>query len=130
MESVLNKPNFTNPTILRLTNSSYWVYVTKSTKKYIKLKESTIEISLYLDTNYNNKPPLEILFRDYKDNLIGAFTYYVFRDPIDVQCSLSRAECLFLDGFGTSRSYMTPSKAIEKLMEYPDIKEWLLWNQP
>lgn len=130
MESVLSKPNFTDPTILRLTNTLHWSYVTKNTKKYIKLKESTIEVSLYLTTDYNTKPPLEILFRDNKDNLIGAFTYYVFRDPIDTQCALSRSECLFLDGFGTNRSYMTTSRAVEKLMEYSDIKEWLLWNQP
>jgi hypothetical protein len=130
MESVLNKPNFTDATILKLTNSSHWIPVTKHTKKYITLKESTIEISLYLDLSYNTSPPLEIMFRDNKDNLIGAFTYYLFRDPIDAQCSISRAECLFLEGFGTDRSYMTTSKAVEKLMEYPDIKEWLLWNQP
>lgn len=129
MESILNRPNFTDSTILRLTNSAYWTFIHKNTKKYIRLKESTIEVFLSLDIHHT-RPPLEILFRDSKDNLIGAFTYYVFRSSTSEQCTLSQAECLFLEGFGESRSYMSISRAVEKLMEYPDIKEWLLWNQP
>lgn len=127
--NINNKPNFTDPTVLSLTNCINWLYVGKNTRKYIKLKDSTIEVFLSLEVHHT-RPPLEILFRDSNYKYIGAFTYNLIKDPINNQCEILRSECLFLDGFGTNRSYLVTSQAIERLMEYPDIKEWLIWNRP
>lgn len=128
MEYSIRGPNFTSSIILNLTNTYNWIKFDKTESRYIKLKNSTIEVFLHLD-NSRSRPPLEILFRDDKDNLIGAFTYNLVRDPFHNQCNISQAECLFLEKFGSLNSYMSTSAAVEKLMEYPDIKEWLLWNQ-
>jgi hypothetical protein len=122
-----NKPNFTDPVILSLTNLNNWLSVTTNTRKYIKLKNSTIEVFLSL---YPTKPTLEIIFRDDNYAYIGGFTYILVKNSTNEHCYILRSDCLFLDGFGASRSYLVTSQAIEKLMEYPDIKEWLIWNRP
>ncbi len=131
MEFILNRPNFTDPTIVKLTSTVYWVtsVTSRITRKEIFLEESTIVISLNLGLPGQIEPSFEILFRDSWDNLIGSFVYFVSKDPISTDLILSLKDVLFLSGFDSNRSYLTKSQAIEKLMEYPDIKEWLLWNQ-
>ncbi len=132
MESVLNRPNFTDPTIVRLTNTIYWVtsVTSRITRKEIRLKESVIVIYLNIGQPHQNEPSFEILFRDKLDNLIGSFLYFISKDPVNTELILFLKDVLFLSSFDSNRSYLTKSQAVEKLMEYPDIKEWLLWNQP
>lgn len=132
MESILNRPNFTDSTIVRLTNTIYWStsVTNRITRKEIRLKESIIVIHLNIGQPYQIEPSLEILFRDKLDNLIGSFLYFISRDPANTELILFLKDVLFLSSFDSNRSYLTKSQAIEKLMEYPDIKEWLLWNQP
>lgn len=132
MESNLNRPNFTDPVILKLTNSDYWVtsVTNRITRKEIRLRESVIVVYLNIGQPHQINPAFEILFRDKNDNLIGSFLYFIFRQPINTELVLSLKDVLFLSDFGGNKSYLTKSQAIEKLMQHPDIKEWLLWNQP
>jgi len=39
-------------------------------------------------------------------------------------------DTLFMETFGRQNSYLSKTAAIEKLMTYPDFREWLLWNRP
>ena len=133
MNSSLHMPTFTDKTILRLINYNSWSkYTSPYTSEEIRLKESCILVSL----NFKDfkaaygTPPFTLSFRDKYDSLIGIFTYQMHADPTKLECNLSLAECLFLGAFYTVRSYLSRTESIEKLMGYPDIAEWLLWNNP
>lgn len=123
-------PSFSDKTILRLINSNNLIkYTSPYISEEIRLKESCIVASLNFKVSYGT-PPFALYFRDKNDGLIGAFTYQMHADPFKPDYNLSLAECLFLDSFYTERSYLSRAESIEKLMGYPDIAEWLLWNKP
>lgn len=130
MKPTLHIPSFTDKTILSLINTDSWIkYSSRYISEEIRLKESRIIVSLNFKASYGT-PPFALSFRDKNDGLIGALTYQMHADPIKPGCNLSLAECLFLDSFYTERSYLSRAESIEKLMGYPDIAEWLLWNSP
>lgn len=130
MNTSFHIPSFTDKIILNLINTDSWIkYPTPYISEEIRLKESCIVVSINFKVSYGT-PPFALSFRDKYDSLIGAFTYQMHADPIKPGCNLSLSECLFLDSFYTERSYLSRTESIEKLMGYPDIAEWLLWNSP
>jgi len=130
MNTFFHISSFTDKTILNLVNSNSWIkYPSQYISEEIRLKESCIVASVNFKSSYGT-PPFTLSFRDKNDSLIGLFAYQIHADPIKTVYNLSLEECLFLDAFYTERSYLTRTESIEKLMGYPDIAEWLLWNNP
>ena len=126
MEYVMN-PTFTDPVILKFLDES-WLsnQPSKQVWKGIPIGGSTISVSF----NSTEFPCLYITFRTETDNLVGSFSYHLERNPISIELTPIFVESLFMETFGRQNSYLSKTAAIEKLMNYPDFKEWLLWNRP
>jgi hypothetical protein len=127
MESDLNKPAFTDERILKFFNKQ-WVTSCHSgfASQIIELGELEIHVSF----NIRKSPELVIYFRSKGNGTIGYFTYNLRIDPFFSELRVIGQGCFFLESFDSIESLMTRSAAIEKLMTYPDFKEWLLWNRP
>ena len=127
MEPDLNKPVFTDEQILKFFDKQWLTRcVTGAASERIKLGESEIHISF----NIRRPPELAIYFRSQGGILIGYFAYSLAIDPFTIQLRIMRQGCSFLETTDSKSYLMTKTAAIEKLMTYPDFKEWLLWNRP
>lgn len=129
MESNVNT-TFTDPVILKFLDES-WLssQPSKQVWRDIPTGCSTISVSF----NSTEFPCLYITFRTETDNLVGSFSYHLERlerSPISIELTPIFVESLFMETFGRKNSYLSRTASIEKLMNYPDFKEWLLWNRP
>lgn len=120
-------PTFTDPVILKFLDEA-WLSSQSSDQlwKGIPTGHSMISVSF----NGTEYPNLHITFRDYNNDLVGSFSYHLKRSSISMELTPFFVESFFLETFGKQNSYLSKAAAIERLMDYPDFKEWLLWNRP
>lgn len=126
MEYVMN-PTFTDPVILKFLDEN-WLFSQPSKQVWREILKGCCTISVRFDST--EFPSLYITFRAETDNFIGSFSYHLERSPISMELTPIFVESLFMENFGSKNSYLSKTAAIEKLMNYPDFKEWLLWNRP
>lgn len=126
MEYVMS-PTFTDPVILKFLDEG-WLF----SKPFYKINREIPVGHSIISISFDAKliPQLYISFRTETDNFIGSFSYHLERSPISMELTPIFVESLFMETFGRQNSYLSKTAAIEKLMNYPDFKEWLLWNRP
>jgi hypothetical protein len=127
MESDLNKPAFTDERILKFFNKQ-WVVTIPSGHTYEVIRVG--ELNICLNLNLRQSPHLSLHFYSKNNDTIGCFTYNLSMNISSNELEATTGEPFFLETFNSRDSLMTRSAAIEKLMTYPDFKEWLLWNRP
>jgi len=125
MESDLNKPVFTDPVVLKFLDEN-WLFSHTSSKVHRDIPAGHSIISIRFDST--QFPSLYIDFRT--DNFVGSFSYHLEKSPISMEMIPISMDTLFMETFGRQNSYLSKTAAIEKLMTYPDFREWLLWNRP
>ena len=123
----LNKPVFTDPLVLKFLDEN-WLFSHTSRKVHRDITAGHSIISISFDSM--EFPCLYITFRMDTGNFIGSFSYHLERSPISMEMAPILVDTLFMETFGRKTSYLSKTAAIEKLMTYPDFKEWLLWNRP
>lgn len=129
MESGLT-PNFTDKTILYLLNELNWIDLPNGLGyREIKLGNSAILADLNLRAKADWERPFAITFAT-EESVIGTFGYDIQRSPFSFDICLSRRNILFQKTVDRKNYPLSRSEAIERLMDYPDFKEWLIWNQP
>jgi hypothetical protein len=69
-----------------------------------------------------------IILSFYEKSFIGEFSFSVENSPFDIRINLYFNDSRFLNNFASQDAFLSKSESIEKLMEYPDFKEWLVWN--
>lgn len=121
------KPTFTDPVLLKFLDEN-WLFPQSSNKVWREIPVGHLNISINFDAR--QFPSLYISFRNEIDDLVGSFSYHLERSPVSTEMIPIFCESLFLETFGRQNSYLSKTAAIEKLMNYPDFKEWLLWNRP
>lgn len=121
------RPVFTDPVILKFLDER-WLFNQSSGKVWREIPVGYSIISISFDAKLI--PQLYISFRTETDDLVGSFSYHLERSPISMELTPIFVESLFMETFGRQNSYLSKTAAIEKLMNYPDFKEWLLWNRP
>lgn len=121
------RPVFSDPVILKFLDER-WLFHQSSGKVWREIPVGRLSISVSFDTT--EFPALYISFRNEIDNFIGCFSYHLERCPISTELTPIFAESFFLETFDRKNSYLSRAAAIEKLMNYPEFKEWLLWNRP
>lgn len=126
MEYVMN-PTFTDPVILKFLDEN-WLFSQSSKEVWKEIPTGCCMISVRF--NSTEFPCLYITFLTEKYNFIGSFSYHLERSLISMELTPIFAQSLFMETFGRQNSYLSKTAAIEKLMNYPDFKEWLLWNRP
>ena len=120
-------PTFTDPVILKFLDES-WLSSIPSGKVSREILVGHSIIRIGFDTKLIHQ--LNISFLTEKYNFIGSFSYHLERSPISMELTPIFVESLLMETFGRQNSYLSKTAAIEKLMNYPDFKEWLLWNRP
>ncbi len=122
------QPIFTDRNVLKFLNEN-WLF--RQNSKLIRESIALNDSCLIIGFSFDSYPQLSLSFRDKYDGLIGSFTYSLQRSISDMTLIPRSVEVLFLESFGNPNSaFMTKSAAIELLLQYPDFKEWLLWNRP
>ena len=64
----------------------------------------------------------------YERNYIGEFSFYAEQGPFDTTLNLYFNDSRFLSDFASPNTFLSKSESIERLMEYKDFREWLIWN--
>ncbi len=64
-----------------------------------------------------------------KSVFIGEFSFYCERNPLNYEINFYYNDSRFLDDFASPNTFLSKSKSLEKLMEYPLFAEWLVWNK-
>ena len=120
-------PTFTDPVILKFLDES-WLSSIPSGKinREILVGHSSIHIGF----DAKLIPQLNSSFRTEKYIFIGSFSYHLERNPISIELTPIFAQSLFMETLVGKTIIYSKTAAIEKLMNYPDFKEWLLWNRP
>ncbi len=126
MEPDLNKPVFTDPVILKFMDSA-WLFSKPHNKVKSEIPVGHSFISISFDAR--QFPSLYISFRKDSLDMIASFSYHLERSPISMEMTPIFIESLSMETFGRMNSCLSKTAAIEKLMTYPDFKEWLLWNR-
>jgi hypothetical protein len=120
-------PTFTDPVILKFLDESW---LASSTSGKINSEILVGHSSIHIGFDAKLTPQLHISFLTEKYNFIGSFSYHLERNPVSMELTPIFVQTLFLETFGKQKSYLSKTASIEKLMNYPDFKEWLLWNRP
>lgn len=121
------RPGFTDPVILKFLDER-WLFNQSSGKVWREIPVGHSIISISFDAT--EFPSLYISFRDEIGSFAVSLSYHLERCPISTELTPIFVESLFMETFGRQNSYLSKTAAIEKLMTYPDFKEWLLWNRP
>ena len=119
--------NFTDPVILKFLDEG-WLSSIPSGKINREIPVGHSSIHIGFDAKLT--PQLNISFLTEKYNFVGSFSYRLERSPISMELTPILVQNLFMKTLGNKISYPSKAAAIERLMDYPDFKEWLLWNRP
>jgi hypothetical protein len=118
---------FTDPVILKFLDEG-WLSSIPSGKINSEILVGHSSIHIGFDAKLT--PQLHISFLTEKYNFVGSFSYHLERSPVSMELTPILAQNLFMETLGNKISYPSKTAAIERLMDYPDFKEWLLWNRP
>ncbi len=92
-------------------------------------KDSSIKVLFENQPSVRNIQTISTLFLSfYHKEFIGEFSFTIECSPIDYSLKFHFHDVRFLDDFASPNGYLTKSASLERLMEYPEFKEWLIWN--
>jgi len=84
-------------------------------------------ITIFVSNSNNLLLGFEVLSSKTIKNL-GGLSYFIVRNPDSMDSDVYFDSSFFLKPFDSKEAFLSKAESIERLLEYPEFREWMVWN--